>query len=134
MACSCQESWLTWRADGREPLQGDDENLTNKPMDEPPEKRSHDTGSNYDDNNPLRCVAMVAAPVVTLLMGLASHRSAPEAFFIGGSAAGCGMVFAVRLVCSRVSVLLRVVAFLFALVNGFQLWFVLNGIARWHPR
>lgn len=103
-------------------------------MNEPPDKRSQETGSNYDDNNPLRCVAMVAAPVVALLMGLTSRHSLPEAFFIGGSAAGCGLVFAVRLLFSRAPVGLQVVAFLFALVNGFLLCFILYGIARWHPR
>lgn len=103
-------------------------------MDEPPEKRSQDTGSNYDDNNPLRCLAMVAAPVVTLLAGLTSRDSLPDAFFIGGSAAGCGLVFAVRLLFSRAPVGLRVVGFVFAGVNGFLLCFILYGIAGWHPR
>lgn len=102
-----------------EPAGGDviSKNLTEKAMDEPPEKRRRKM-TREDD---ARCMVMLVAPFIPLMWPGATGRVTPEGCFVAGSAVGCGLVFAVKLALSPVSPFCRAVASLLAVLNGLLL-------------
>lgn len=91
----------------------------------PPKKRR---GMTREDD--LRCLVMLVAPLILLTWPAVIGRVSPEECFFSGSAVGCGLVFAVKLALSPVSPLCRVVASVFAVLNGMLLLGVVEDMVR----